>query len=580
VASEKVSDFFQRAASEAQDLPVWCGELYLELHRGTLTTQAACKRGNRRGELLLRDAEILDAVEHVLCGEEAGPSVLEEAPPRAVYDTFQHPEPERRRGHAGALDRAWKLLLLDQFHDILPGSSIAWVYRDCARDHEVVQVLGDLVRSDSLGRIAARVECGGAARPVLLCNTLGAARRGVWEDPDGRCRWVQVPACGYAVVDLDREPELPGEVRPVTVTEEDGVLVVANGLLRLAVDVDGTISSIRDLPAHREVLAPGRSGNLLQLHQDEPLNWDAWDIDPFYREVVEELRELEQLEVVEATPMRCRVRMVRRFRDSSLRQELVLRAGSARVDFPTEVEWRERNRLLKVAFPVQVLAREAAFEIQYGHVRRPTHTNTSWDQARFEVCGHRWADLSESGYGVALLNDCKYGYDVQGNVLRLSLLRGPTAPDPDADLGHHRFTYALLPHRGDLAAGGVIPAAGDLNSPLVARPAGGGEATLPPAQSWFSTDRPELVIDCVKVAEREEAIIVRLYEAHGSRGEGRLRVHLPLTHHGPVDLLEQGAADRPLRDGEIPITYSPFSVHTIKLTPRARDVPRPESRGS
>jgi alpha-mannosidase len=241
----------------------------------------------------------------------------------------------------------------------------------------------------------------------------------------------------------------------------------------------------------------------------------------------------------------------------------VLDAGSRVLRFECEVDWQEDHKLLKVAFPVAVHSPRATYEIQFGHVERTTHMNTSWDQARFEVCGHRWADLGEAGYGVALLNDCKYGYDIRGSVMRLSLLRAPTHPDPTADRGAHQFTYALMPHPGDFREAGVIAAAEDLNALLrIAR----GSAKLE-SRSLIEVDTPQVIVETVKRAEGSDAIVVRLYEAWGGRTRARLRVTLPATRATLCDLLEREVAEISVRNGVIDLQLAPFKILTLKLEP-------------
>ncbi len=240
-------------------------------------------------------------------------------------------------------------------------------------------------------------------------------------------------------------------------------------------------------------------------------------------------------------------------------------AGSARIDFETEIEWREDHKFLKVAFPVAVRSPRATYEVQYGHTERPTHYNTSWDIARFEVCAQRWADLSEGDYGVALLNDCKYGYDIHGNVMRLSLLRAPTAPDRQADRGRHEFVYSLLPHGGDFRAGGVIEQACALNMPLRLAEAEPRAGALPERRSFFEVDCPAVVIEAVKYAERDQSIIVRLYEAHGSRGPVTLKTPLPVKHAFYADLMERAGAPVVCDGGEIAFEVKPFEIVTFKL---------------
>jgi alpha-mannosidase len=438
VTLEFARDFFAKAEAEAKDLPVWVGELYLELHRGTYTTQAHNKRYNRKSEFLLRDAEFLACVR---------PDGLRNYP-------------------AQQLERAWKLVLTNQFHDIIPGSSVNEVYRDSERDYAEVMAIGERVVQESMRAIGETVNTDGMQTPLLVVRTLpppSSAQLVEVRIPDGFTprsvrygedvmpvqiveregqRFALLEDIGsseeysFSVYDL-REEGCPEEPQ-ITVSTR----VLDNGILRVEFDEHGLIDRIFDYEHRREVLADGEKGNQLQLFEDKPLFWDAWDIDIFYQEKGCVITELESAEVVEAGPLRGAVRFTRRFGNSYVVQTVRLAAGSRRIDFVTEVDWHEEYKLLKVAFPVAVNSQRATYEIQYGHVERPTHYNTSWDMARFEVAAQKWVDLSEHGYGVALLNDCKYGHDVFGNTLRLTLLRAPKAPDPEADMGHHEFTYS------------------------------------------------------------------------------------------------------------------------------------------
>ena len=303
---------------------------------------------------------------------------------------------------------------------------------------------------------------------------------------------------------------------------------------------------------------------MFRLHHDRPREYDAWDVDRGYLDDYEELDGPVDVEVVGAGAVRFR----RPFgAASSLDQTVVLSAGSRRLDFVTDVDWHERHRFLKVAFPVAVHADRATFEVQFGHVSRPTHENTPWEQARFEVCAHRWADLSEAGYGVALLNDCKYGYDVRGDVLRLSLLRAPTAPDPECDQGRHRFTYALLPHAGDPFAGGVLEAASALNTPLTVLPVDVHPGPLPASQSFVSVDDPGFVVVAVKRADDGSGdVVVRGYEAYGGSRRARLRLAMPFTAAYRTDLLERPRGSLRIDDGAVCLAVRAFELVTIRLT--------------
>ena len=564
VKLEKVIDFAKKAKADARDLPVWVGEIYLELHRGTYTTQARNKRGNRKSEFLLRDAEMLDALSLAV-----SPQRKEAAddPERARYDVTGLGTSDSHR-HARALERAWKLVLMNQFHDIIPGSSISWVYKDSTRDYETIAKLGNSVVISSLAAIDEKIETANFEAPIRIANTLGFERNEVVELAPGKLAAVRVPSLGYTVVDAADKATLNPlpTLHPVTIEKIEGELVIQNGLINLRLGADGLIKSLRDCEAGgREVISRGADGNLFQLHPDTPNAWDAWDIDVFYKERVENLVEVDRLEVVESHPLRSKVRIERSFGKSRIIQDVIITADSKRIDFVTEVEWHEDHKLLKVAFPVNVLSSRATYEIQFGHVERPTHYNTSWDLARFEVCAQKWADLSESNYGVALINDCKYGYDIHENVMRLSLLRSPTAPDPTADRGRHLFTYALLPHMGDLRQGRVIEEAYCLNVPLRSERIDSHSGPLPPTHSFFGTDRPGIVIESVKVAEDGTGTIVRLYEAYGSRGPVNFHTSLPVRAISRADMLENVIEPLAINHSSVLFEMKPFEIVTLKL---------------
>ncbi len=550
-------DFFTEAEAEIEDPAVWAGELYLELHRGTYTSQAATKLGNRRSEFALREAELWSSV---------------------IAGAADH-RPE--------LEDLWKLLLLHQFHDIIPGSGIHWVYEDTARAHARILEGARAVVEGALDRLVADTDTSGTTFPVVVANSLSHRRtelvaidlpgdltavtvagyptgapQPVQRDREGRALFlVDVPACGHRVYDLTTVPAEVG--RGVAA----GPRFLENEHLRVELDDRGLITSISDKSAGREVLAPGAVGNRFQLHPDYPNFYDAWDIDRFAFDQVENLDAVEAIELVEPGPLRAALRIDRRFGDSTITQVVSLSVGARFIDFHTEVDWHETNRLLKVAFPVAVRSLRATYEIQYGHVERPTHANTSWDVARFEVCAHKWADLSEPGYGVALLNDCKYGYDISGNVIRLSLLRATTWPDPVADRGRHVFTYRLLPHAGDLREAGVIDAGYDLNVPLQPVVTSPHPGAIGPVGSLFSVDAPNVVIEAVKRADVGDALVVRVYEAWGRRGPATVRAPWRVARAAHTDLLEREVGAAPSSDTEVELHLAPFEIKTLRLEP-------------
>ncbi len=520
---ETPAEFFATAEAEYPDAPVWRGELYLEMHRGTYTTQARTKWGNRRGELALRELELWTA--------------LDDDPPLAD------------------LERLWKVLLLHQFHDIIPGSSIAWVHDDTEAAHtELLAEAEDRITAalDQLGS-GTRGHAPGASpasRNEVVAANAGPFRfAGVHVGADGPA-WVDAPAHGIGTVDA----EPPVGVTPVTVDDR----VLDNDLVRVEVAADGTLASLVDLRVDRECLAG--PGNVLQLFDDHPNTYDAWDVEAHtLRQEPELLTAVDDITVTDSGPLRAAIEIRRSFGASTVTQTYVLRAGSARLDVVTEIDWHENEKLLKVAVPLDVRADDARYDIQYGHVRRPTHRNTSWDEARFEVCGHFWADLAEPDFGVAVLNDAKYGHDCLGSTMRLSLLRATNYPDPDADRGRHRFTYSVLPHGPGL--GDVLVEAWALNLPPRLTP---GE-TRP---SIVAADHPGVVITAVKAADDGSGdLVVRFHEAFGGRARGHLRFGPPIAVARRCDLLERPTGESTPVDGEVlAFELRPFEVRSVRLT--------------
>jgi alpha-mannosidase len=498
-------EFFDALEADAGPLPTVVGELYFEYHRGTYTTQAAVKKGNHSGERALHDAEFLAAV-----GDGAYP---------------------RER-----LAELWQLLLLNQFHDILPGSSITEVYEDAARDHAAVIDGAERLVAEALGE-------GDRTTPL---NTIGFARA---EVADGLV-WVEAPPYGYGRA---------GEAQDtVTLTETADAIVLENGLLRAELDRDGLLRSLVELGSGREALAG--AGNVMQLYDDRPTAYDAWDVDPFHLETVRDAPPATACTVLSSGLMRAEVAIERPIgAHSTMRQVVRLDAGSPRLEFRCEADWRESNTMLKVLFPVAVHAANATYQMQFGHAERPTHYSTSHDLARYEVPGHRFADLSEHGFGVALLTDCKYGYSTYGNEMRISLLRSPKKPDPVADMGAHAFAYAVMPHAGGWREAGVVAEAARFETPVRWAPA-------TEERSFFSVDDPNVVLDTVKRAEDSDALVLRLYECHGARGTARVRLGVPFATARLCNLLEDAREDLPISGGEIELAYRPHEIISVLLS--------------
>ncbi|WP_306321557.1 MULTISPECIES: glycoside hydrolase family 38 C-terminal domain-containing protein [unclassified Streptomyces] len=534
---EKPAAFFEAAYEEyGERAPVWSGELYLEMHRATYTTQAKTKQGNRRCEHALREAELWCTA-------------------AALHDpSYAYPY--------DALDRIWKTVLLHQFHDILPGSSIAWVHREARETYAQVLAELDEITSDAVRRLGGTEPSALNASPYPRSEVVAHDVRLVHVNVDGLGARSLAEAAGHT----------RGPGAHAAATRETDSIVLANEHLTVTVDSDGLLTSVRDL-AHggRETLAPGTRGNLLQLHPDHPTQYDAWDLDAHYRHTRTDLTGAESVELVEEGPLRVSVRVTRSFGKSRITQEYRLAAGSRRLEVVTDVDWQESEKVLKAAFPLDVHAERSSAEIQFGHVNRPTHANTGWDAARYEICAHRWLRVAEDGYGVALLNDSTYGHDVtrtehvtgNGEVLgtnvRLTLLRAPHSPDPETDLGTHRFTYALLPgaSTGDAVAEGLA-----LNLPLRIAPAPAAVTPL------VTVDNPAVTVESVKLAEdRSGDVVVRLYESRGGRAKATLTAAFPVAGADETDLLE-----RPLRAADtsaagLALSLRPFQILTLRLRP-------------
>ena len=546
--------FYDGVIADAPDLPTWVGELYLETHRGTYTTQGAIKRANRKNELALRDAEI--------CGVWAG---LLGAPPDLA-----------------PLREAWETLLLLQFHDILPGSSIGQVYAEAAEDHARIARTATSVRDDALSAVVA--EAGGA--DLVAVNTLSWPRQDVAEAtipaPAGEVEIVSADGREWPAQVLSRDggrariafsAEVPAlgvagfAVRPAAAPAEHTLRAapdcLENSMFRLEISPVGAITRLLDKRVGREVVPPGEIANDLQLLQDGPEREAAWNVHDTMDKRRYAWDEGATVEVVERGPVRAAVRVTRTFRESRLVQDIVLYDRLPRVDFFTRVDWQERQVLLKAAFPVAVRSARATYEVQFGAVERPTHRNTSWDASKFEVSAHHWADLSEAGYGVSLLNDCKYGYDAQGHVLRLTLLRGAEWPDPDADRGHHAFTYSLLPHPGGWDEGETVRRAWELNVPILTA-AGGGRGEPAPARSFLSVEGPAILTAC-KPAEDGRGVILRLYEPHGGRGTVRVAAPRPLERVVACNLVEEDAEDVASEGSAFTFPIGPFQIRTFRV---------------
>ncbi|MEJ3653580.1 glycoside hydrolase family 38 C-terminal domain-containing protein [Actinomycetes bacterium KLBMP 9759] len=515
VEIEAPERFFEKAHADYPDAPVWVGELYLELHRGTYTSQAKNKQGNRRTEHLLREAELWCATATVRTG--------------AAYPYAE-------------LDRIWKTALLHQFHDILPGSSIAWVHRESRETYERIMDELDTIITGAQQALA------GEGSATVVFNGAPHARDGV--------------TAGGAIVAGDA-PEAVG------VTAADGGFVLDNGIVRATVDARGVLTSVVELASGREAIAPGQAGNLLQIHPDLPAHWDAWDVDHTYRNTVTDLVDLVSIEQdVDAETGVAAVRVVRRFGGSTATQVTSVAPGAQRVDIETEVDWHESELFLKAAFPLDVRAERSTAETQFGYLHRATDTNTSWEAAKFEICAHRFLHVAEPGFGVAVVNDSTYGHDVSRTVrpdggttttVRLSLLRAPRYPDPETDQGLHTLRYALVPGVG---LDGATREGFRINLPP--RRVTGSSAVAP----LVTSDHDGIVVSAVKLADDGSGdVVVRVYESLGARAQGSLALGFDAASVVVTDLLERPLDDEAptLGGGTVQLALRPFQILTLRF---------------
>ncbi|RED58571.1 alpha-mannosidase [Cohnella lupini] len=540
VKTGRADDYFRRLHETFNEtdryVHTWDGELYLEYHRGTYTSQAYNKRMNRKLELLYRETEWVSALAGVLRGN--------------MSDYRQQ-----------KLNEGWTIILRNQFHDIIPGSSIKEVYEDSREEYaealsiaeeawnEAAAVVGGLKSEGTMTVLNSSpwerndlVQFAGDSIPSgsTWLDAEGNALLSQYADGLWTVAASKVPSLGLTSIRYQAASAPSPSSLPATTPFHMEGRALKTPHYEIEWNEAGQLSRVFDLDNGRDVLASQARGNVLQVFEDKPLNFEAWDIDIFYQEKMREITDLVSAELVETGPLVAAIEFKWRYAKSVITQRMTVYAGSRRIDFRTHIDWREHQQLLKVAFPVDVRSTEATYDIQFGNVKRPTHWNTSWDWARFETVGHQWADLSERGYGVSLLNDCKYGYDVKDNVLRLSLLKSAINPDPDADIGEHEFVYALFPHKGDWYAGDTVQEAWSLNNPLSSYPG----APVKDSFSLFRLSVSNVMVDAVKKAEDGDHLVLRVHEFAGVRSMVGLSSDLAIDSLRECDLMERpiGAA--------------------------------------
>jgi alpha-mannosidase len=572
-------DFFTDLEKKlpTMQVPTWDGELYFAYHRGVFTTQAETKRRIRRAEEAMLNAEQFASI-------------------ATLYG-----RPYRQ----DEMDLAWKNLLFDHFHDIMPGSGIAVNYLDAKRNLEDVDRVANEVADRALKEIAIHVNTQGPGVPVMIFNSLSWLRTEVIEleaqlpgparnievaDSNGKPAQSQllsldaethrahflllasIPAMGYQTYFVRATAKAPASHSLLKASVDS----MENEVIRLKIDLkSGCVTSLFDKHSNTEALAPAETdsggpknvvcGNLLQTFVDRPKQWDAWNIDADFEQKHWDLDQADEAKLVEAGPLRAVIRVKNHFQNSTFVRDITMYAGVPRVDVKTQAEWHEKHILLKVAFPLSAHNDKATFEIPYGSVERPTTRNTPAEQAQFEVPAQRWADISDSTHGFSLLNDCKYGYDAKGNVLRLSLLRSPEWPDPHADEGHHEFTYSMYPHVGTWRDSFTARRGYELNYKLVSVTAARHDGILAPEHSFVHISPDNVIVTALKRAEDDNELVLRFYEWAGKDGDVKIQFSAAAESASETDLMEKATANLRIENGALVLHTKPYEIKTVKV---------------
>ena len=524
---EFAGDFLNRLEKKIEnnpELPKWQGELYLEYHRGTYTSMADNKKNNRRSEFLFENAELLSSIRKSIFGD---------AFPKAKL-------------HDG-----WEMILTNQFHDIIPGSSIKEVYDRSDIDYKEIAEIGNEIADGAKSKIAAAID---KKRGYVVFNPNSFIGNG-YVKVDGKTAFVKdIAPKGYTATDkiiTDNSVSVNGKT-----VETDSLTVKFNDAWQIV--------SIYDKNKKRELVKSGEVANELRIHADYPCYYDAWEWASYSLAQYKTITDVTSADVVE-DGARKGIKVVRKYGESVITQTAWFYDGTTQIDFDTHIDWHERHKMLKAVFPVDIQTDKATFDIQFGSIERPTHKNTSWDEARFEVCAHKYADLSEGDYGVALMNDCKYGHDVHDGIMQLSLLRAPTDPNPEADQGEHSFTYSLYAHDGAINNSDTVKKAYMLNNPMTAVAASGSKDGIAPEFSAVTFDCDHVICETVKEAEDGEETIIRFYDYKNIRGNVQLKTDISFKKAYLCDLLEREISELTVEDGVINCPIKGFEIVTVKL---------------
>lgn len=549
------SEFYDRTFRKIADLPgmpTWSGELYLEYHRGTYTSASKNKRNNRKSEILYEQLETLSTLNR----------------------QFGFPYPGQQ------IQSGWDVILLNQFHDIIPGSCIGEVYRTCNKEYARLLSEGKSLLTEQLERLASLIS---APEPtILVFNSLGYIRKdlvrvsapfpvcGVRDDEGnrydvqyiGKSEFIfcaaGIPAAGYKAFTL-----ISGDGPQQS--KNAPFFSFENQWYRVRFDEGGKIVSLVEKTSGKELIRRGQKGNELQIFEDRPAKWDNWNIDEFYRRKTYAFDSVSEPELLESGPIRFCIGIRRKFLHSTIDQRIYLYRDIPRIDFDNTVDWEQNNTLLRVNFPVDVNTTKAAFEIQFGNLERGTTNNTSWDSAQFEVCGHKWADLSENALGISLLNDCKYGYSAKNGDLGLTLIKSGSYPNADADLGTHSFTYSIYPHGGRWQEARTIEMAYDLNVPLRTAFCPSPRGTAPREFSLVSPSCDNCFVEMIKEAEDGDGAVLRVYENRNSRREASIRLGFPAKKVWQCDLMERNCSELKCEGNEFRFLLKPYEIKSFRI---------------
>ena len=519
----RLEENFKKGCDIYKKTPKWVGELYLEFHRGTYTTMAYNKLCNRKSELLYQQAEAVNTAAMVLLGN--------------VYP--QQP-----------INDGWETILLNQFHDIIPGSSIEAVYIDSAKQYAQVLERGNEILADGLYAIAKQVKTDGG---LLVYNPHSAPYTGAVKAGDVYVDVVDIPAYGWKVVNT------PAPQKTIQVSERS----IENQYYAIKFDSMGNMISLFDKNQNREICKPGEVMNQLRVFEDYPYAHDAWDISAYYKDKMWVVDELTGVKVLDEGT-RAGLELTWKYQKSTFIQRIYLYETGRRIDFETDVDWNEDHVVLKAAFPFDLHATEANYEIQFGSVKRPLHENTSWDEAKFEVCAQKWADVSEDDYGVSIMTDCKYGYSHSGTTMMLTLLKASTDPNPVADRGHHVFTYSLFAHAGALSSD-TVQESYRLNKPAMALEIGKQDGVLPDCYSFVSSDQADVIVDTVKKAEDSDDIVMRMYNCRNRRCDAGIAFGFDVKDAYICDMMENDEKPVHLKGNTVQVSFKPFEIITMKV---------------